>query len=705
MLSEGTLPIEPVKKLDFRKLSASDPLSKKIPGLNSNPGQLKRAFETVHHTEDHQLALFQEQYPHELWPKIFQLSPCVKELFNHLMLFVKDPKYVDFAIKTCAEKSEEEALITLGQLIFYLDNRTDEPGSFEKDFKAYFSNTLEKLHRRIVSKLNEYRKENLQMNHSLKKTILTLAASKMLITKKGEINFGIIPLIIEQFKLYLTMNSNSSEAFFNTLEAFHSSPMLREKIKHFKRPRKVNGAGEDIIRVSLMIEKSKPITSNDAKKAALMASLSYPRQEHVGNCFALSLAISLFSSSLSKCLDDFREILSHGYITRIVEGKKVYFPALLKQPHKDQMTPFKETPQLAHIQKILGLSLETKDFASLEEYLKSYNLLDEGLFIYESETKNPLISVWSNIIASMAEGSSEALLKTAMVSSLMWVAQKNLPDTPMKDGQIAHLKKSLQDHTQLLYDPSIKTKGQTGGFVLYDRKRNWTRIDTPEKFQKFFFSSLAAPQNDYFKSENCLNSILKAYHPASNTKEEPKIYTPWVTFTGHDPKQVIKTYHEIDQIIPAHTFRPHSPQALFNKILSMCKNKYENGPSKIPIRLIGKHTLNLIPQHATFKNAIQQSPQDLLAKLTLQAEKLNLKSLDPSTFLDKLTPSQRQLLETTAIHFADTNFEDDGHDIHFAFQVNPVTLKLDIFETLDNGRLVRINGSLIKDGLVWEVLL
>lgn len=51
-----------------------------------------------------------------------------------------------------------------------------------------------------------------------------------------------------------------------------------------------------------------------------------------------------------------------------------------------------------------------------------------------------------------------------------------------------------------------------------------------------------------------------------------------------------------------------------------------------------------------------------------------------------LSVEQKTHLENSAVHFADTNWYEGAHDVHFCFVINPGNGKLEIWEAMDNGK-------------------
>lgn len=111
--------------------------------------------------------------------------------------------------------------------------------------------------------------------------------------------------------------------------------------------------------------------------------------------------------------------------------------------------------------------------------------------------------------------------------------------------------------------------------------------------------------------------------------------------------------------------------------------------------------LNKPQTYYQFRNAILQILQRRQA-LTPAAEKRRIRMLD--TFLyQQLPETHKGHLEASAIHFADTNWGQGTHDLHFCFVFNPGTAKLEIWEGLDNGtHLSALDQNELLFTRIWE---
>lgn len=73
------------------------------------------------------------------------------------------------------------------------------------------------------------------------------------------------------------------------------------------------------------------------------------------------------------------------------------------------------------------------------------------------------------------------------------------------------------------------------------------------------------------------------------------------------------------------------------------------------------------------------------------------------TFLCLNLPAgSKYQLEKMAVHFADTNFANDEHDVHYCLLFNPGTGQIEIWEALDNGNLLTALDQTMCNHQTWE---
>jgi hypothetical protein len=374
---------------------------------------------------------------------------------------------------------------------------------------------------------------------------------------------------------------------------------------------------------------------------------------------------------------------------------------------------------------------------------------DEARFIWESETKNPLLTVWSNILASMAEAREDGIIKTAILAATCFT----LFQKGVSGEEVEAFRKKMLSRTYLQYDPSVPsiyTNEESGAFVLYDKENDFKRIDNPEKFQAFLASMAATDElAKWLLSPSSLSALLSVYeHEGSYISKSASEYrnlrhTPWITRIGNSPKELLKTYSTHSNEDFAILFTPQSIEELFFKLVSFGREqltKLKGAQEKhrsvlIPMRMVGEHAFNMTLMHPTFFKCLLGDEKKVLSDMYDKIKRKPMMPLPKETeakmrsyvinrlpaleeflkgtpdfctlseyhaFLtQKLSPEfvNRKLfqllpddvkkeLNESAIHFADTNWQINGSDIHLAFAYNPMTLKLEVFHTESKGTLL-----------------
>lgn len=744
--------------------------------------------------------------------------------------------------------SLEDAVEIIGKVIYLADINAAEVSQniHLEDVKGTltwinqaFQNSLNNHLKTMVEHYRNHSKADIQPPDIAMNTYLPVEISRALITKLGTVNAGIIDPLMRFFIKDHDHPLNYEINLVYGLKLLYKSSALREKFGKISAPKNPNAPAEEVIRVILGLSNNEPITDKHAKITALTALLSHLRQSPTGSCFAESLAIELLSSQLGLCLDDFASLLTEGKLTRKVSDTSVDFPFLLHTDNQNLDTaislnkPLWRSPGLIAACRSLDLEnpkktiiklyprLEEKKPPKVKNLLKLLSeeaakeqkkevgeLFSKACFAFESQTMNPLLKVWRNVIAGMAEAEESGMLKTAILHSVMKslnVQFKGMSSRQMKwkEELYASFSRELLLKMQLQYDPSVlhhvKNEDQRsleGGFVLYYRSdselANPKRIDTPELFQEMLLECLQEVQAKasrsiingyknrtqkrivehlipYIKQNLFIENVLRSYHPENKKAAADSLlnynkllYTPWITKSGNDAGKVIDVYFEKHAAAEIEKIFPDSAEDLLKKIIDVGKGISEeekqiiseNPYTLIPLRTQGHHAFSLMLGHSSLKKAwLQENTSDWIKEYVLSPGlEISQTPIDPQTrenliqfTIDKLlvadkeaefikkihevgdgvtyrefrktllsiiqilndqahinTHNERKRLFDTylcqnlpdtlqgafrksAVHFADTNWSEGVHDIHYCFAVNPGTGKLEIWEAFDNG--------------------
>lgn len=707
--------------------------------------------------------------------------------------------------------------------------------------------------------------------------MIPVEIAKALLTDSGSINIGIIDILSDIFLSseghHLDHEANLSYA----LKLLQRSPKLRGEFDKIKAPNSSKMPSNDVIRASLGIETSQSISVYHTKLTALIALLSHLRQGDEGSCFAISLAIEILSAHLGCCFKDLRQLLQESKLSRQVQNvcKDIPFIKRISDENLEKLITVDhngcillknrkgaeiweapglqaaclsiglKTPKQA-IQAILSnlfdktsqpMDCRINDLIKkLCEYAQQQgisqkplgDLYSQACFAFSSQTSQPLLKIWENAIASMAEAEEGSMVKTAILESILDSLQFKLGELKIQPSRLLqrlflNVQKQLYESIQLQYDPATRNHWDEnshmtqGGFVLYSHGK---RIDNESLFRSFVQSTLSHVDqllqtsqlkenertelaktihilNTYLDSHDFMNYLLARYHPSNTTlvsqlkpnealHYDTLSFTPWITQTGNNSKAVLKIYLETDNQITAERFVSKGAEEALTNIIEMCKRMsdeekrlFVNNPNKLkPFCILGKHRLPFMagnpslatawqknqptsdwirefvinpgldiantPTDKTFHKQILDnlksdifprflSSQDILAclnlikdipeQITIQSYRKaivaicqKVKGLHNPTInnlvrhidtilCQSLEPTLKKKLEESAVHFADTNWCNGIHDIHFCFTVNPGTGQLELWEVYSNGsHLVALDQNYWLFNQKWEFL-
>lgn len=777
--------------------------------------------------------------------------------------------------------SIEEAKSILGQMIYlvdqdpinaficisYSENTEDSIAKIRDKFHVTLEITSARLHDLYQAHCNTQLQSADISIHSM----LPRELAKILITSLGTINIGIIDTLSEAFVVSKSTPTNHQINLAYALKLIQRSPKLREEFHKVLAPISSDMLSQDVIRASLNLSSAEPITHIHAKQAALGAILSHLRQNKEGSCFATSLAIEILSSHLEFCFKDLTHLIRESKLTRTIHSvrrdvpfiKRIRDDDLDKEITLDQegyvlvngskKTAIWNAPGIQAVCTAIGIvnpqesvrsilshlishtNHETTTTLRIEELIKHLcresvrsdpvktkligSLFEQACFTFSSQTANPLLKVWENTIASMAEVQESGMVKKAIINStlysLQWkLTQHKIPPSPLIQRSLMELQKTLFERISLRYDPSIDTSSgdhpslKEGGFVLYYKGQ---RIDNPKSFVNFMKNNLneirekitkeAKPEaigkvthlfslfNWYLVSDDFLKKTIEKYHPSNQLLQPPIAYhklnfTPWITKTGNNSRNVLEVYLESERTFISEHFLTEGPEERLIKIIQMgqrlsSKEKlaYEQNPNKLAqFRVPGHHAASLMLGHPSLSKAwnqsgsasdwvkdtvvkpgveISQTPIDevtqrnLLQKIETeilptfmkkthipiykrlidiipkelsimeyrQAVVSILRRLDSTyiplleklsrqidtALIESLAPTLQKQFKDSVVQFADTNWNNGIHDLHFCFAVNPGTGNLEVLECQENGeKLSALDQKYWLSNQEWE---
>lgn len=601
----------------------------------------------------------------------------------------------------------------LGQLIYLINQdpkqaieTIDQPHYPEilNGIKDAFSNKIQEICERLQNHYLVHYATQLQDPEVALHTRIPIEIAKALLTEIGTINVGIIDSLSDIFLSQESRPINHEINLSHALTLLQRSPKLRAEFEKINAPISDKNPSNNIIRAMLGFSPNEKINALDTRLTVLIAILSHLRQGGDRSCFAVSLAIEILSSHLGFCFKDLRQLLEEGKLTRRVKGVKKDIP-FIRQINDENLrkkinfntkgeiineeyirAPLWEAPGILAACQVIGVEdpkaliksiikktpPNSKDqlykmeinklIAKICEFSTSHSSDLDDLYIqaclaFSSQTTQPLLKVWENAIANMAEAEEGSMIKTAILESTLDALQFRLGELSIAPSLILQrfflsIQKLLYERIRLQYDPTIKSLleedafATAGGFVLYDKNR---KIDGEKSFRIFLGEILKDAKSfinhetlsetqikelnqaseiltSYLNSKEFIGYLLTRYHPSNKIAVSQMAYgyslnykrlqiTPWLTQTGNDSKSLLKTYLESEKPIQSEKFIVLGAEEALTNIIEMCKHMsekekilYLNNPNKLkPFCILGKHRLPFMAGNPSLANAWQQN--------------------------------------------------------------------------------------------------
>lgn len=645
----------------------------------------------------------------------------------------------------------------LGQFIYLLNQdpsfalKTLNEEHYEvvlNNIKDAFSNHIPEICERLQNHYSAHYATQLQDPEIALHMRIPIEIAKALLTDIGTINIGIIDSLSDIFLSPDNTPINHDINLMHALTLLQRSPKLRAEFEKISSPHSSLNPSTNIIREVLELSPDEIIGPLDGRLTALIAILSHLRQGGDRSCFAVSLAIEILSSHLGYCFKDLRQLLEEGKLTRRVGKIKKDIPFVKRISDKDlhKIITFNEegklmindqreaylwespgllgacrsigvadpkTTLLAVIQNLprpeegKSYTIEIKGLiAKICEQLRSESfdlaeldqLYNQACFAFSSQTTQPLLKVWENSIANMAEAQEGSMIKTAILESILdslqfKLGQLAIPPSLLLQRFFLCTQQLLHDGIQLQYDPIVQGfeegnhSSNEGGFVLYYNNerigdvaafrlfvRNILEETNQHLLRRFSFSDLENMQLrnaldvliSHLNSEEFIGYLLSRYHPSNkiavgqSSHAHPIVYnhlryTPWLTQTGNDSKALLKIYLESDTPIQSEKFIVSGAEEALTKIIEMCKHMsedekklYLNNPNKLkPLCILGKHRLPFMAGNSSLSSAWKQecSTQSWIENVVLNpGKKIADTIIDPLSkqnfigYLEKILP-------------------------------------------------------------------
>lgn len=599
-----------------------------------------------------------------------------------------------------SDESIDDAKQVLGKLIYFIDRYPN------KSFKILQEGNVERIVHRLndefeqvlfdlVSKLNNHYRAHsnakLQSAHVATHTKIPLKIAEMLVTNRNTINVGIIDHLEEIFLSNPHSLLNHEISLSYALKLLQKSPKMRAMIENIHAPEHPDMESNDVVRASLGLDHDIEVTDRHAMIATLTALLSHLRQSDDISCFAISLAIEILSSHLGYCVRDLSQLLENNVLIRQFKGisEDICFSLVISDNDLDieirrlpdgkidNLLILSESPGIQAACRAIGIlkpglalikinetltqatgSLAIFKVRNLLEELARYQVSDRqekelkfetlfqrACFAFSSQTHQPLLKVWENAIANMAETREGGMIKAAIWQAIVYAFSYQLTElklTPSKEIGLffADLKALFEKMAYLKFSPMLNVSfesislGKEGGFVLHvgqhpivsptkfqkivkklvkqvssERSGSPEKIKTYEDLEKIF---LAFVESDVF-----LNTVLLRYDKSNRIYKHPLNHvryltrTPWVTKIGNRSKTVLDVYLEKKITRKEECLLTETPEERLIKIIEMAKSMsaeekraYLRNPHKLAqFSIPGLHTSSLMLGHPSLMAA------------------------------------------------------------------------------------------------------
>ncbi len=650
--------------------------------------------------------------------QLYDLASLLKVKFGDLNW--KDGELcMRYGIEIAARSTQSPSPL-LGKYIHLIDlapETTLESISSAVDYRWIeedFNQRIDATKRKLAQFKRHHRQAKLQNEQIAYRNQLPIELSHYLLSSSGNYNIGVVGPLIEAFIDSPHPSLHYEKHLLRTLKQLARSPSVRNKFSHIKCPNSAKAPANIVIRTSLDLPPSHELRDLDAARAALTSLLTMLRQGKDGSCFATPLAISLLNSHLEFCLNDFQQLLEKSKLTRSVDGVKTDFPFLLHigDNHLSEKVRISRTgrlmlssgklislskiPGIVAVKTAMGIEktkitqfLFTKGqdqqpFVDitvkelLQALVKQANTLEvnkhkplselylHAVFAFQAQECNPLLQVWENSIACMAEADEQSMVRSAILKSTHQVLTNFLRGTLGSDlemwRQAAELfRKQLNEKIHLQWDPQIASdlgsdqKSSEGAFVLYDKgsydkPSRWLRLDTPKAYQSFILRTTDEVRRvmrdcfddrhwkaiqpklisleEYVESDKFLLDSLTDYYspngeiPRILQKLEHLAYTPWITKSGNNLNKVLQIYFERPELKASTRISPKNGEELLLKLIEMMRTSDRSYIDQIdsmntrrsPVRIPYVHAFTFLPAHETFYSlwSSDMEPKDFI---------------------------------------------------------------------------------------------
>lgn len=618
-----------------------------------------------------------------------------------------------------------EMTTSLGKLLFFIDRSPLMPP------KHIHKEYIDKFFKEEVKSINDRldKMQKLSSGDLVRQTALPTEIAAMLIMSDGALNPGIIPLLIEAFIPQTPLLHNYALSLKGGLQLLQQSTSLRELIETI--PITSNPSGKSIIHIALNHDKDTPITLQDQKIAILSAFLTHLRQGKSGNCFASFIAIEQQAMHPEQALKDLIQLVVEGGLHREVQGRAKHFPYLVEFG-KESESPSTFHPLLRVWENAIAGMSEAKSGGLLNTAL-----LKSFCYLFEKRCKRLQIRSFD---PNFAEKLEHALEKKFLY---LYDPTNNTNETKGYSGAFILHEKTNQGLRPILSSEDFFSTAYR--FIIDVFGPEFAREEQSPKCQCILLRKLLKyyhPSNADLQCNPASIEVIK-YTPwrtaiGNNPKIAFKIYNEGLQnlenfeFKPHHAEDLMKEIHHLLKAMPKKTKQEltQSPIQLtpmripgmhaFSMILNhpSILPYYDHfipfpdaeNYAKLPVlkslkrKLVEQATQEFIPKDkrddvtsklkkGSSATTIQEFRDHLIAQLKdnlpADASLSNVQLKVDKWIYDALPLKKRLEIDRSIVHIADSNWQDDIHDIHYGIGVNPASGQIELMNVLDDGRVYK----------------
>lgn len=699
-------------------------------------------------SEPHPVPKTQISQEHELHQKQFEiLDRLLKrknasiEISKKVIQYAEDLLYKGESARLKGDwEKGQEMTKSLGKLLFYIDRApiTTSKSIHKETIDKHFKESIKQVHDHlaVIQKKSP--------GELTKQTALPVEIAKMLLLSDGSFNPGIIPYLIDAFIPANVLLHNYALSLKGGLQLLQQSTSLRELIETISLTK--DPKGQAIVNVVLNREVMTPISLEEQKAIILSGFLTHLRQGHSGNCFASFIAIEQQAMRPEQVLKDLMQLVVEGHLTRNVQGHHKSFPFLLEFGEKLE-APYKFHPLLRIWENSIAGMSEAKSGGLLNTAL-----IKSMCYLFEKRAKRLNIKI--------SDLNFQEMLSRAIEKRFLYLYDPT-NHTDENNGYSGAF--ILHERTEQGLKP-IQTSAEffdcAYRLIVDVFGQDFSREEPNPRCQCVLLRKLLKyyhPSNADLHC-NTLDFNVIRYTPwqtaiGNNPKMALKVYMEDTqnleTFEikPHHAEELMKEIYHLLKAMPKETklaLSQASTQLTPMRIPGMhAFSLMLNHPSLLPFyehfvafpdameyadmpilkslrRKVGERVIQEFVQKdqrddsaAKFKknffgSNLHEFRNQLLAHIKdylppdvpLIAVQLKL----DKWIYEALPEKKRVEIEQSIVHIADSNWQDDIHDIHYGIGVNPASGQIELLNVLDDGRIYKfLNQNTYLQQHTWQI--